>query len=48
MVSGGQGQDPWLVAFAVDQKLGFGQMQIFQLDGQRLVGAQAIVEHQSD
>ena len=37
-----------LIAFAVDQKLGFGQMKIFQLDGQRLLGAQSVVEHQSD
>ena len=37
-----------LVAFAVDQKLGFSQMKIFQLKVQRLLGAQAIVEHQSD
>jgi hypothetical protein len=36
------------VSFAMDQKLGFGQMQIFQLDRQRLLGAQAIIEHQGD
>ena len=41
-------QESFFVAFAVDSQLGFGQMKIFQLDGQCLLGAQAVVKHQCD
>jgi len=44
----GQGQDPLLVAFAEDAELGFREAEIFELEMEKLTGAQAIQQHEGE
>jgi hypothetical protein len=44
----GQGQDALLVAFAEDAELGFGEAEIFELEVEKLTGAQAIQQQEGE
>ena len=45
---GGQGQQALLISFAEDADLRIGQLEIFELEIEGFLGAQAVEQHQGD